>query len=90
MLAPVLKTDAQKLYGIFTGGGRFVWLKRTMEPKEAAQVQKIIKDNDLKGLHFLEESKRYYTKSVLRRRFLALSVPMTRGLAAWNISLMMC
>ena len=58
LLAPVLKTDAQKLYGIFTGGGRFVWLKRTMEPKEVAQVQKIIKDNDLKGLHFLEESKR--------------------------------
>ena len=33
LLAPVLKTDAQKLYGIFTGGGRFVWLKLTMEPK---------------------------------------------------------
>ena len=62
LLAPVLKMDKERLYSIFTGGGRFVWLKRTMEPKEEEQVRKIIKDNKLPGLHFLEESKRYYTK----------------------------
>ena len=63
LLAPVLKMDKERLYSIFTGGGRFVWLKRTMEPKEEEQVRKIIKDNKLPGLHFLEESKRYYTKT---------------------------
>lgn len=62
LLAPVLKRDKDKLYGIFTGGGRFVWLKRTMDPKDEEQVRKIIKENKLPGLHFLEESKRYYTK----------------------------
>ena len=62
LLAPVLKQDANKLYATFTGGGRFVWLKRTMEPKEVEDVRKLIKDNKLPGLHFLEESKRYYTK----------------------------
>lgn len=62
LLAPVLHMDADGLYKIFTGGGRFVWLKRTMEPKEVEQVRKLIKDNKLPGLHFLEESKRYYTK----------------------------
>jgi cell division protein FtsI (penicillin-binding protein 3)/stage V sporulation protein D (sporulation-specific penicillin-binding protein) len=62
LLAPVLHKEQEKLYAIFTGGGRFVWLKRTMEPNEEEQVRKIIKDNKLPGLHFLEESKRYYTK----------------------------
>ena len=59
LLAPVLKMDKERLYKTFTGGGRFVWLKRTMDPKEEEQVRKIIKDNKLPGLHFLEESKRY-------------------------------
>ena len=62
LLAPVLQMDKERLYGIFTGGGRFVWLKRTMDPKDEEQVRKIIKENKLPGLHFLEESKRYYTK----------------------------
>ena len=62
LLAPVLKMDKERLYKTFTGGGRFVWLKRTMDPKEKEQVRKIIKENKLPGLHFLEESKRYYTK----------------------------
>lgn len=62
LLAPVLHMDADGLYKTFIGGGRFVWLKRTMEPKEVEQVRKLIKDNKLPGLHFLEESKRYYTK----------------------------
>lgn len=62
LLAPVLHMDADGLYKTFAGGGRFVWLKRTMEPKEVEQVRKLIKENKLPGLHFLEESKRYYTK----------------------------
>lgn len=62
LLAPVLHIDADRLYKTFTGGWRFVWLKRTMEPREVEQVRKLIKDNKLPGLHFLEESKRYYTK----------------------------
>ena len=62
LLAPVLKMDKERLNKTFTGGGRFVWLKRTMDPKEEEQVRKIIKENKLPGLHFLEESKRYYTK----------------------------
>ncbi len=62
LLAPVLKMDAAELYELFSSEGRFLWVKRTMEPKEAEEVKKIIKDHKLPGLHFLEESKRYYTK----------------------------
>lgn len=62
LLAPVLKRDPDKLYKDFCGGGNYLWLKRYMDPKEVAQIQKIIKANDLPGLHFEQESKRYYTK----------------------------
>ena len=62
LLAPVLNMPEAKLLDIFTTKGRFLWVKRTLEPTEAEQVQKIIKENKLPGLHFDEESRRYYTK----------------------------
>lgn len=62
LLAPVLKMNADKLYEMFQPPGRFLWVKRTIEPKDVAAIRKIIQDNKLPGLHFLEESKRYYTK----------------------------
>lgn len=62
LLAPVLGMSESRLYELFSSEGRFLWVKRTIDPKEAEQVKKIIKDNRLPGLHFLEESKRYYTK----------------------------
>lgn len=62
LLAPVLQIPEAKLLDYFTTKGRFLWIKRTLEPAEAEQVAQIIKDNKLPGLHFLEESKRYYTK----------------------------
>ena len=62
LLAPVLDMSAEELYDLFSSEGRFLWVKRTMEPKVAEEVKKIIADNKLPGLHFLEESKRYYTK----------------------------
>ena len=65
LLAPVLKIKADELYSDFSGGGRFLWIKRAMEPAEADEVRQIIKDNKLSGLHFLEESKRYYTKNTM-------------------------
>ncbi|MBQ8418343.1 MAG: peptidoglycan glycosyltransferase [Phascolarctobacterium sp.] len=62
LLGPVLQMDVEELYEIFNSEGRFLWVKRTLEPKEAEAVKKIIEENKLPGLHFLEESKRYYTK----------------------------
>ncbi len=62
LLAPVLKMDAEELYGMFLTEGRFLWVKRTMDPKEADIVRQVVRENRLPGLHFIEESKRYYTK----------------------------
>lgn len=62
LLAPLLHREQEELYKIFSGGGRFVWLRRTMDPKEEEQVRRVIQEHKLPGLHFLQESKRYYTK----------------------------
>lgn len=63
LLAPVLKISEESLYQDFSLEGRFVWIKRVLDPKEYEEVKKIIKDNKLPGLHFLNASKRYYTKN---------------------------
>ncbi len=70
LLAPLLHKDADSLYKLFSGGGRFVWLKRTMEPKDEERVRRVIKENKLPGLYFLEESKRYYTKKRMAAQIL--------------------
>lgn len=87
LLAPVLKMDAEKLHAMFADNGRFLWVKRTMEPKEAAAVKKIIKDNKLPGLHFLEESKRYYTKKKAAAQVLGFVGTDDVGLAGMELEL---
>ena len=74
LLAPVLKIKADELYSDFSNGGRFLWIKRAMEPAEADEVKQIIKDNKFSGLHFLEESKRYYTKNTMAAHVLGFVV----------------
>lgn len=71
LLAAPLGISAESLYSDFTiEGARFVWIKRTLSPEMAEEVQRIIKENNLPGLHFLEESKRYYTKGTMAAQVL--------------------
>lgn len=71
LLAAPLDISAESLYSDFTiEGARFVWIKRTLSPEMAEKVQLIIKENNLPGLHFLEESKRYYTKGTMAAQVL--------------------
>lgn len=71
LLAAPLGISAESLYSDFTiEGARFVWIKRTLSPEMAEKVQLIIKENNLPGLHFLEESKRYYTKGTMAAQVL--------------------
>lgn len=71
LLAAPLGISADSLYSDFTiEGARFVWIKRTLSPEMAEKVQLIIKENNLPGLHFLEESKRYYTKGTMAAQVL--------------------
>lgn len=60
LLAPLLNKPVEELFAVFTMDRYFVWLARTIEPAQSDAIAKIIKDNELRGLHFLDEGKRYY------------------------------
>lgn len=62
-LAPILKQNADELYKDFCEPGRrYLRLQRTMEPHDMELVKRVIKEYNLPGLSFEDESKRYYTK----------------------------
>ena len=60
LLAPLLNMDVKELRERLSVNASFMWLKRTLDPDKAEAVAKLIKEKGLKGLEFVEESKRYY------------------------------
>ncbi|BBB90778.1 penicillin-binding protein [Methylomusa anaerophila] len=70
MLAPILEMKPEELRQRLTGGGSFVWVKRTLDHEQAEQVTALIKDASLSGLGFIEESKRYYPNNTLAAQIL--------------------
>lgn len=69
-LAPLLGMDQGELKKILDSQARFMWIKRTIEPEVAQKVAEIIKEQDIKGLGFVEESKRYYPNDMLAAHIL--------------------
>ena len=86
-LAPVLNISEAALYEDFTLKGQFVWVKRMLEPKVYEQVVKIIKENKLPGLHFIAESKRYYTKKSMAAQVLGFVGTDDSGLSGLELAL---
>jgi stage V sporulation protein D (sporulation-specific penicillin-binding protein) len=70
LLANILGMKAEDIKEKLVVGGQFIWIKRMIEPVVAKQLQGIIKEHDLKGLAFLEESKRYYPNENLAAQVL--------------------
>ncbi len=86
-LAPVLNISEAALYEDFTLKGQFVWVKRMLEPKDYEKVVKIIKDHKLAGLHFISESKRYYTKKSMAAQVLGFVGTDDSGLSGLELAL---
>ena len=61
ILAPTLRVDASTLRERLTSGREWVWLARKLDPPAAAAVR----DLEIPGLGFVEESKRYYPMRTL-------------------------
>jgi len=59
-LAPILGMSAESIKERLAAQGSFVWLKRTLEPEVLDKVNALISSENIKGLEFVEESKRYY------------------------------
>lgn len=87
LLAGVLKVKADDLYADFTSDSSFIYLQRAMEPKDAAEVERLINENKLPGLHFLEESKRYYTKKSMAAQVLGFVGTADIGLSGIELAL---
>lgn len=64
-LAPILEMKPEQVRERLMAGGSFVWLKRTLEPEATQRVLSLIKENNIKGLEFVDESKRYYPNESL-------------------------
>lgn len=87
LLAPILKMNADELYKEFNEPLHFIYLKRTMEPHDVEAIKQIIKDNKLPGLHFLEESKRYYTKKHAAAQVIGFVGTDDKGLSGLELQL---
>lgn len=59
-LAPLLSVPEAKLAEKLAQTNRFVWLERMLDKEVSDQVKALIGQQKITGLHFVEESKRYY------------------------------
>lgn len=65
MLAPLLGMKAEEISGKLAEPAGFIWLKRMLEPDVAQKITALIKEHNIRGLEFVEESKRYYPNNCL-------------------------
>ncbi len=87
LLSPVLKLSVEELNEDFNRSGEYVRVKRMLPPKEAEAVAAIIKENNLPGLYFEQESKRYYTKKTMAAQVLGFVGEDDSGLSGLELAL---
>jgi cell division protein FtsI (penicillin-binding protein 3) len=59
-LAPLLGMPREQLAKKLAGSKGFVWLQRRMPPEQAVQIKNLVKAQDIDGIGFVKESKRFY------------------------------
>jgi len=69
-LANLLEMKPEDIKKRLALGGQFIWIKRMIEPAVAQKIQAVIKEYDIKGLGFRDESKRYYPNDSLAAQVL--------------------
>lgn len=75
-LALVLEMDEQKLYERITRQSSFEWIKRQVNAEKTKQLREL----DLPGIGFTEESQRHYPKGTLASHILGISGVDNTGL----------
>ena len=81
LMAPVLQMNEATLRDRLKVKGDFIWLKRTLEPAEYQRVAEIIAKEKIRGLDFLEESRRVYPNDMLAAHILGFVGTDDKGLA---------
>ncbi len=87
LLAPVLGMKPEELHELISLKGRFVWVRRTMEPEMTEQVKRVMKENHLTGFGFMDESKRYYPSGTLAAQVIGFVGTDDTGLDGLELSL---
>lgn len=80
-LASVLGADAAKLRKLLDAEGEFVWIARQLDPPVAEELRR----RALEGVHFAEESKRYYPMRELAAQVLGFVGTDDDGLAGLEL-----
>ncbi|MDT8903111.1 penicillin-binding protein [Anaeroselena agilis] len=86
-LAPILDMKMETVRDRLLAGGSFVWLKRTLEPETAQKVIDLIKAENIRGFHFIDESKRYYPNDGLAAQVLGFVGTDDIGLSGVEMAL---
>ena len=79
-LAPLLQLPEATLRDRLKVKGAFIWLKRTLEPAEYNRVAEFIAKEKVRGLDFLEESRRVYPNDQLAAHILGFVGTDDKGL----------
>ena len=79
-LVPLLNVPEATLRDRLKVKGAFIWLKRTLEPAEYARVSEFIAREKIRGLDFLEESRRVYPNDQLAAHVLGFVGTDDKGL----------
>lgn len=75
-IAAVLGMETDKVYELITKPQSFVWVKRKVDYQQARELEAL----DLKGIEFVEESKRYYLKDTLAAHIVGFAGVDNQGL----------
>lgn len=59
-LSEILEVDEEKIYQMTQKDSFYQLVKRRIEADVADKVRKFIEENDLKGIHLMDDTKRYY------------------------------
>lgn len=70
LLAPYLRLSESDIQQALQEDTAFVWLDRQMDHDKYEAVEQVIKDNQIKGLAFRDESRRFYPNGTLASQIL--------------------
>lgn len=87
LLAPLLQQNEAALREKLKLRGDFIWIKRTLEPAEFQRVAALIGSEKIKGLDFLEESRRVYPNDSLAAHVLGFVGTDDKGLAGVEMAM---
>ena len=80
LIAPYTRIKEETIVKRLQEDTAFIWLDRMMDPDKSKAVDQVIKDNELVGLNFVNESRRFYPNGNLLAQVLGFVGTDDKGL----------